>query len=118
MSKIVIIEKQEQTSPYFINFRNGTPQFTFDISCKNAIKRWGKKYLKVKIDKNERIVEFFLTEEDDGFNVYHCQSWIDGVFAYGINSARLRDELLALPIEYQRLYVAPDEENHKFIYKY
>jgi hypothetical protein len=120
MADILTIGREpvQPNGRFFINFREKAPQLTFNTDCKSMIKRWNKDYLKVKINKDERIIEFYITDEKDGFRVYSLSQWVTGVFTYGINSARIRDEFSVLGIEFTRLFVTCDEENQRFIYRY
>jgi hypothetical protein len=103
---------------YFMTFRCGNPTLTVSTACKDILERWNKRYMKIVIKPAGRIIEFVFSDIPDGFRVFHQQPWIKGVFKYGINSARLRDELFSLGIEYQRLQLKIDEKNQKFVYEY
>jgi hypothetical protein len=119
-TEIVITPKTPYYSghTYFMTFRDGSPTLTVSTACKSILERWNKKYMKIVIKPAGRLIEFLFSDEPDGFRVFHQQPWIKGVFKYGICSARLRDELLNLGINYQRLQLEIDEKNQKFIYKY
>jgi len=116
MSKLPISEYSKGS--HFVNFRKGCPQFTFSEPCKRLIKSWNKKFMKIVVKPEERIIEFSFSDDPKGFNVYNKNSWIKGAFANGFNTVVLKRELLSMEINYQRLYLEANSDKMMFTYKF
>jgi hypothetical protein len=112
-------KKKDDSNGAFINFRDGSPDLTFNTDCKRLIKEWDKNYLKIELDRDNGNIIFQCTDDEIGaFRVYSKSSWIKGVFHFGLTSVRIRNMFNSEGINHQRLYVEVDDDNQRFIFKY